>query len=297
MAELVGFISSVLGIAAVATCLVETVLKIQALCREVKNAPKELTLVVNEIHHSGTILKAVAESYAAQSNISRVHMRSGLLKESMSLCQNALTSISSLATELQDNVTRRRRRSGFQIVLKQKVMRDMLERLHRSKTDLHFAYSIWTDEHRRIELERISQNIDRTRCDQTRLLEYSQRDRESNHDQQVDAESTEDNQASTHSDDWAISIRFQTPSQIGRYRCEIALRKAAGLFTTSLQTTKAIPSELEVWQMCCKGDIDNIVALFNPSKLASHGHNQMGLNLVQVSCSHDPIYASATNIT
>ena len=97
MAELVGFTSSVLGIAAVATCLVETVLKIQALCREVKNAPKELTLVVNEIHHSGTVLKAVAESYAVQSKISRVHMRGGLLKESMSLCQNALTSISSLA--------------------------------------------------------------------------------------------------------------------------------------------------------------------------------------------------------
>ena len=275
-----------LGIVSVAQQLMASIWKIKTFCKDVKNAPEELLDTISTIDNFGKILMRLGEAQTRDLN----DMRNGdILRESMSLSKRAVDCIASLAMELQLEM-QCSKRGRVKTVLKQSTIEAMMRKIDRSKIDLQFAYTLFTDARRRQEFDVIKQYVSERRED--RLYSFGATATTVRYQDVAGTEGmcltrkqrTMGPKRDTYSvDEWSHNTRIQFPLWLCRYAWDVAVAHACGQWIFSLKSFKIIDWSNPVREMVEEDDAYGLRELFERRELSIHDEFSNGISLLEVS--------------
>ena len=281
MAEPLSVVASGMGVAAFALQLAQSVTKIKKFCADVKNAPGELQEILDQIENISTIMARLGreETHSPSSS-----MNEDILQGSLQICQKAVDRISALASDLQDEMKSRRLRTSVRTVLKQDTIEKMLAKLDRSKTDLHIAYSMYTDARRMKELENLRRCIGEMRDGQIQMMDYT-RTVSMHHPEAEDKNMP--NPKRRHSTrrkamECSQTLHIQLPRWLCQYAWDVAFVRASGCWTVSLRSFRVLGNDRAIWDVFYEDDVDGIRDLLDRRQLSIHDQTGAGRTLASV---------------
>ncbi|KAK3114747.1 hypothetical protein LTR53_006590 [Teratosphaeriaceae sp. CCFEE 6253] len=138
MAEVVGLAASVIGVGAFAIQLAESVMKIKTFCERVKEAPRRLRHLAEEIEIMASLLTAVSGDHVLVDGANRA-----LLERCVKLCREAVDELSSAAEGLLGSLGSRRYMSAVKTVLRRDHLDELVGRVERSRNLPDMAHRIY----------------------------------------------------------------------------------------------------------------------------------------------------------
>lgn len=287
MATGLDIVAGSLGIIGVAQQLTTSIIKIKSFCKDVKDAPEELLDTISSIENFNNILMRLGEH---QDRRLQQMKNDYLLHESVALCEKATDRIASLANHLQLGIERRTYRGSIKAVLKKKEVKAMLEKLDRSKFDLHFAYSLFTEACRQDDAKDIRRYFEEDRDQRTQILLNAAnralcgaKDDEDRASEKVISA----NKSRTYSGQRFRTSRIRLPGWLCRYAWDVAFVRASGQWTVSLKAFKIIDHSHPVRKLIRHDDVSGIRRLLEDRQLSVHDQiSNMG-SLMDVRCSNN----------
>lgn len=277
-----------IGIVGVAQQLTNSIFSIKRFCRQVKNAPEELRDTLDQIENMGNTMARLEGEVLSDT---AVDASQEVFKASMKLRQKAVERISMLASQLQSTAKWARVRAGVKIVLNQDVLKDMLERLDRSKADLHFAYSMYTDACRRREFESLRRYLEEERNGQVQLIDHARMVAvpcsEAETGSIPDNEERRVNHGRLGKSSGAALvlntvIHIRLPFWLCQYAWDVAFQRSSGYLTMSLKSFRVLEWDNPVWEMISTGDITSVRDLFGRRQISIHDETPEGDSLCSV---------------
>lgn len=138
MAEVIGAVSGVIGIAGVAVQFAESIRKLYVFCKDAHQAPEELRRGTNELQLLSHILDGMAVQL--QQNHAILAQHAGL-PAILEACRQGQTETSQLLSCLEDKVSKKK--GAVKAVLKQKDVQHSLDRIERAKSSLLIAQCVY----------------------------------------------------------------------------------------------------------------------------------------------------------
>jgi hypothetical protein len=283
MAEVLGAVGSIVGVAAFAQQLAQSVYKIKRFCDNVRNAPSELQDTLEHIANMVALLENLGQEAALDHEAS--HLPAGaILKQCLELCRRAAERINSIANDLQNELQTRKRRAAIHIVIRQDAMDKLLTRLDRSKSDLVLAYTMFSDARRSSEMEVLRKQLQEMQMGQAQIVQNTRgRSSPTDEEQQNPVKAAVSRQRKRRYGNISEkAVRFQLPAWFCSYACEISFQRASGCWNTSLKTFRILPWDHPASHMCMKGDVEGIRGLLDARKLTVHDRNPAGSTIVTV---------------
>ena len=265
-----------LGIVGIAQQLAESVCKVRAFYKDVRDAPVALLDTISSLENVSMILLKLAE----EQTVSPYAIASqGIFCASLVLCQRAVEHVASVATELQRDVGQKRYRTGTRLVLKRRDTKAMLERLDRSKIDLLLAYSMHADARRAREAQ---QNQAQVMAFVRTLPERDARVAARRGSGSIEhSPRTPRKHSSVRAVERIGGVRIRLPLWLCRYAWDVAFERASGRWTMSLSTSRIFG--MDVYDFCMSGDLDGIRGLLEKRQLSIHDTDYSGSGLFSVS--------------
>lgn len=264
-----------LGIVGIAQQLAESVYKIHAFYKDVRDAPAELLDTIASLEHVSNILIRLAEEQQVAPNTIACQ---GIFYASLELCQRAVERVATVATELQKDLRQKRYRTGIKFVLKRRDTKAMLERLDRSKIDLLLAYSMYTDARRASEAENKQAQI-MAIVETLSVRDIKTAAEEGQEPEQLHRLPRKSSSARTVERIGGVRVRL--PFWMRQYACDVAFERASGRWTVSLSTSRVF--DFGVWYMVRTGELDRIRDLLERRQLSIHDTTEDGDGLFSVS--------------
>jgi hypothetical protein len=274
MAEVISVVSGIVGLAAFSLELSKSVVKLKVFAKDISNAPKEVADLLIELESVAIILELLAK----QSNAHPP--QDEILSTSLQFCQAALEQISSVTNQLEIEIESKRRRSSMKVALKAETIIKLLNRLERSKSNLHLAYSLYDSACRKRENETILRYVQQTRSFQDGLdcVQYSPPPQTP----QVCAVQDDDDKQITHSrvghqrckPEYQSNVRLELPLWLCRTAWDISMQRAAGCWTMSLQPIVWVSSRHRVWDLIRGGRTDEVMNMLEFREIPLHAHNK-----------------------
>lgn len=302
MAEPFSIAASVVGVAGVAQQLATSVWQIKTFCRDVKDAPQELSDLLDQLMY---MIRALARI----SNEDFVATNGDVLQEALKLCHKAAERVSTLANRLQSEMERRRRYTALKVAFKKKDIASMLAKLDRTKTDLHLACSLYSDARTSFKLDILRRYMEEACRDRLRTPEYGEigrgprpqvqhtNDAEKGNAQCSSLDLARRSKPHRRSETWSTDIHIRLPPWLCQYACDISFVSASGKWTTSLKTFKIVPTFAIAHLCCVKGRAQAIKGLLEERELSVHDrfeenpYDTGGHSLIEVSVTHEFIAA------
>ncbi|KAK5163363.1 uncharacterized protein LTR77_010736 [Saxophila tyrrhenica] len=275
MADPLSIAGGVVGIVAFTQQLVEATIKIKAFFKDVKNAPKEIENYVNHLGHASKVLERLARDRDDD------ELDEAIYNESLELFHQALDPITTLVNELEAKM-KARRWARFGVALKDKQIQDMLLKLDRSTSQLHFAFNIVETARMKRLMATCQQQASEIRKQLVMLTTTLQLQQGSDQksDTSVDRRPTKERKANTFHRN---KVRIQLPRWLWQVVWDISWESAACGWTVSLQPVTIIPDEHEVWWICRNGDLDGLIYLLETRKIGLNVQDEYGDTLWKAS--------------
>ena len=275
-----------LGVIGVAQQLAASIFKIKDFCKDVKNAPEELLDTIRSMENISKILMRLDEGRTRD----RSETKDGsVFQECLRISKLAADRVATLTMDLQLDVQCRRGLGAVKTVLKQREIKLMLEKLDRSRIDLQFAYTMYTDACRRHEYEAIKYHMNEERNERMQILVaaavVSQLQDNANDD---DKDSTAQlgrtsSDPASQAAKWAHTTRIHLPIWLCRYVWDLAFAHACGQWTVALKTFKILELGHDAYGMIMKDDVGGIRDLLERRQLSIHDEFSSGHSLLSVS--------------
>ena len=128
MAEALGIIGGVVGIAGFAVQITETAIKVKKLTTEIKNAPGGLESLTDEIAMTADL---IGNTCNPQNNMSVSNV---FVTQTSQACQAILRELEAVSKSLEASLTKSRFRGSSKVTLEKTTISDMTERLERAKS-------------------------------------------------------------------------------------------------------------------------------------------------------------------
>ena len=135
MAEALGAVSGAFGIASFAFQIGESALKFKRLWSSIKDAPKEVTKLVDEVSTFAAVLSDFSSAYAHA--IQFIASPSG--KECYHCCEALTSELDNILRELEMGLKKGKYRGGIKTVLYKDKISSVRSALHEAKTSLVLA--------------------------------------------------------------------------------------------------------------------------------------------------------------
>jgi hypothetical protein len=273
MAEAIGVVSGIVGLAAFSLELSKSVVKLKDFAKDVRNAPKEVADLLIELENLANILELLAKQGSTHPP------QDEILNASLQFCQAALQQMSSMTNQLEVEIRSKRRRTSLKVALKAETITKLLDRLERSKSNLNLAYSLYDRTCRQRENEMILLHVQQTRVseDALHLLQYSPplrtpqacavRDDDSD---QISRSRSGQQRRKTGSE---RHIRVHLPLWLCRTAWDISMQWSVGCRTLSLQPIVWIPSKHRVWEVIEDGGADEVMNMLERREIPLHAQN------------------------
>ena len=232
-----------LGITGIALQLSSSIFKIKKFCAEVQNAPDELQTIVQEIENLSNILASFTKD---EPELASSETLDDAFQASLGLCSKAVSRLSAVVSQLHGPTERIRIRNKVKIVLKRERIQSILEKLDRSKADLHLAYSIYENAQRRREFDSIRKYMDEERSNRIQMVEYI---RTISQEQTAEHYADDDNLTreirrrkigTPFKHGSRIEICIQLPRWLCQYAWDVAVERACGRLTMTLKSYKIL---------------------------------------------------------
>ena len=286
MAACLDIMAGSLGVIGGAQQLAASIFKIKDFCKDVKNAPEELLDTIRSMENFSKILMRLDEGQMGD----RSETKDGsVFQQRLRISRQAADGVASLTMDLQLNVHCMRSRGAVKTVLKQREIKLMLEKLDRSRIDLQFAYTMYTDARRRHEYEAIKYYMNEERNERMQILvataAVSQLQDNANDE---DKDSTAQlgrisSDPASQSAKWAHTTRIRLPIWLCRYVWDLAFAHACGQWTVALKTFKILELGHDAYGMIMKDDVGGIRGLLERRQLSIHDEFSSGHSLLSVS--------------
>ena len=279
MAEVVGVVASAVGIAAFGQQLASSILKIKGFCEDVKDAPKELRDVLDQIENISNIMSRLGrvEDTATVTEVDDI------FQASAQLCRTAIGRISTLAQELEEEMTRSRVRGSVRTVLKMKTLEKLIAKLERNKADLLIAHSMYTDIRKSKELERLHRCVEEMREGQMQIIQYVQTISSQPMDFPAQPEAHQPIDRILLKRRSAPSSKFyvRLPLWLCQYAWDVTFERASGCWNIALRSFRIVPCST-IFYLGYHGDIKRVRLLLEARQLSVHDQDEYGHTVTSV---------------
>ncbi|KAJ8061664.1 hypothetical protein OCU04_009465 [Sclerotinia nivalis] len=133
MAEEFGVAGSAVGITSLAIQLGDGILKLKSFWDAVKDAPKEILYILDELDTTHLLLKEIEDSLGNQT-------RSPAAAKSLRLCQKGMNILNNTVKELDEEMRKRKKWGGVKMVMKKELLEKMEKRLERANSLMTMAH-------------------------------------------------------------------------------------------------------------------------------------------------------------
>lgn len=290
MADPLSITAGIVGIATFAHEVTKSVLAIKKLSQDIKNAPKELLDIGIELDNASVILDGF--STAGTTELIGIEDHPAL-QATICSCLSIINQLNETVSELRDEMLSKRRRTAWKIVREQERINAMVQKLHRSQTSLHLAFSRYESAKRDVEqaaFRMVLQAMEKGYASQKALLDCARTSPR-------DIQSKEPETTGPVNEWLAIAgvrdrgkkrtrIRAYLPGWISQNVWEACFERAAGRWTLTLTTSKSLPwHHVIFWSLRCDSPDDP--ALFKKfletEGVSIHDRNDSGQSLFEVS--------------
>ena len=276
MAEVVGV---VVGVVSLSVQLAESTQKLKRFYNAVKDAPKRLADMIDEIERLSELLTEMEERSASYSTDVGPKMQ-----RCVASCRDVVDRFSRHANNLESRMKRHKCRGSVRFAMKTEIIEEALDRLERTKTRLMLAFMLYhTAEAEERELQRQSQAVQLqsqmqslvnvnttlvqqlTRSSSTRVLDTKP-----------------DPIPKQRPNVRRTAFRLRTPSWLSHTIWEIHSKRATAGWTISLRAYSVVPHDAAIFKACEHGDITRMQELFNGGFASPFDENQFGKGIFEV---------------
>jgi hypothetical protein len=141
MAEL-GVAASGIAIASIAIQVGDSILKLKSFWVQVKEAPEEIKLLIEEIEMLDLVLSELGSGEAADS---LTELEPTCAKRCLELCRKGAGILETTVKELDEKINKRKRVGSFQAVLKKGVVERLKERLRSAQFMLMLSNQAYSE--------------------------------------------------------------------------------------------------------------------------------------------------------
>lgn len=269
MTDPLSITTGAVGIIAFSQSLVESVLKIRAFCKDVRNVSAQHQETLRQLESIGKIMCRLGDRLLRES-VSKPDDE--MLMTSLQLCQDAASRASALALQLQSGMLKRRKWGAMRAVMRQPDMIKLIERLDRCKADLHLAYTIFIDGQRTKMMEELQQHVKCSRIVRNQITH----DHETARLEQTNSNDPICSQpvvTRRHNDQRqqrgrTISICIQPPLWLCRYAVDWSFTRSSGQWTTTLKVYRYLPFDYSIYRVCRSGDTERISRLLEEREVS-----------------------------
>lgn len=264
-----GVVGSIVGLAAFALQLAQSVVTLKEFCHNVKNAPDDVQELVHEIE----IMGKFAERLGAKESQEAAQEIQGLA-ECEELAQRTLQRIKATSLELQTQIGRKKTRTSIKVALKQDAIERLCRNLARIRQDMYSLQLLCTSFETRAQMESLKRSLDDIRAGQAQMVGYTQiltmerttgiRDADSNTSRCKRIGRTKEQ------DEHALEVHLVLPRWLCEYAWNLSFRRAAGRWTMSLRTHRVIGRDHPVWRLCTLGDWHGVRTLLEAREITVH---------------------------
>lgn len=138
MAEVFGAAAGGLGVVSLALQLGQAVVKLQKLCRDIKNLPKEVKNDIRDLEIYSRLLEVVGRSQTA----TKTSIPPSVLDDCLAHCRCAVDELSLLLNDSQSAISKRKPLASFRAVLKKDALHRHWETVTKAKCLVMDAYQI-----------------------------------------------------------------------------------------------------------------------------------------------------------
>lgn len=266
MAEVFGAAAGAIGLASFAVQLAEAVAKLKTFCERVNGAPTELQECLEESEITGSIIEGISAEAPQQSGIN-----GPLLRQSLTLCRNAVERIAAVANQLSR----------------------MLLKLARAKADLHTAYNIYTTAQLKDEIVSHRQHFADLQIGQVQIVQHmatlavvpngaGKRKVASEAREVAESVATSKPRESEKLASKTTQYHIRLPTWLYSQSWDISVTRAVSGWTVSLRSYKLIPGDHAVWTACARGDLVAIKQMIEHKTVCLYDRNLLGESLFTV---------------
>ena len=133
MAEMFGAVASGVGIASFAVQIVDSGMKLNELWNAIKDAPEEIKWLKEDIDSINTILQELDAQQALTT------CTPSATKVCYAACRRTAETLENVVTELENTISRKKRRGSLKVVLKKEILASHKTRLSEAKASLSLA--------------------------------------------------------------------------------------------------------------------------------------------------------------
>lgn len=138
MAEVFGIAGGAIGAISLSIQLAESLQKVKSFYAAAKNAPTQIEELIEEIEIMQDILSDLEPGSRSANIASSANMR-----RCMKVAQRATKSFVAFSGQLQTRIKKSKFRGGVKFALSRDDIKEMLDRLERTKSSLNLAYSLY----------------------------------------------------------------------------------------------------------------------------------------------------------
>lgn len=263
--------AGIVGIVGVSYQVAQSLFKIRAFCKDVREAPADLQKLTASLENVSRILIRLDEAVRS-SPASTLNTNGDILRSSLRGCYDATAEISTFVSNVHQKLSKRKYRTSCSLVLKRREIKMMLENLDRSKADLALAFSMFASadamEYRQ-ELYRKGSSA-RTNPHKPAALGYFKDEEREQLGSGIVLSSI------------GPSLRFALPEWLCEYAWAIHWQRAAGRWTMSLTTFRRLDPGSGALMHCLNGDFESVRRLLEERRLSVHDECASGYSLYAV---------------
>jgi hypothetical protein len=210
-----------------------------------------------------------------------------LLEDALRSCQANLAPVTAIVKKLEEKLRSQKRLAAVQVVLKKEELDRMLERLHRSKVDLYFAYDLYiavqkeaSDDVRYKNLYRVIEGL--------KIVQTQHQELEGNGSHELKAQEFAVCKKKRRADGPLVKYaeyHIRLPLWLCRRAWDVSFQRQTGCWTTTLYTFRTISQDIqsEVEQTIYYGDLQTLKRLLSERKLGINDQFCWGRSLFGVS--------------
>jgi hypothetical protein len=270
MAEVVGL---VVGVVPLGLQLAESIQKVKRFSDTVKDAPRTLADIIDEIESLSEILAEMEEDRTMYNATSGPKVQ-----RCIAICRKAVEQFSKRADGFETRMKRKKHRGSIQFAMKADDIEREISRLESSKLNLVLAYML----HRSVVEEARDAHIQsQLKClvDSSAALL-----RQTSSPSTPCVPATEIKKAcKQNSIGGNTKFRLRTPSWLSHTIWEIYSRRATAGWTVSLRAYSIVPHDAAIFKACEHGDITRMRELFDGGFASPFDENEFGKGIFEVS--------------
>ncbi|KAK5111287.1 hypothetical protein LTR85_012182 [Meristemomyces frigidus] len=279
MAEILGVVGSVVGVASFALELAESIKKLKDFCVRVANAPKTLQRTIKENEVLSNLLNQLSGTLGSAAGSTGNRSLQGCVD----LCRVGVERIVAVTGDLDTKMNDKRRRTSIKFASCKDDLRDMMQELEQGKSSLLLAHQIYmqaqADDAAKLQHAQIAALL----AGQVLVTQFTQGmhaaarpDSGEHPSRRVDV---------GHKDDAYSGFRIRTPAWLRRRVWELSVSRELESWTRSLTinltTYLIIDDSSQTYKMCKDGDLLGLRHLFSIGVASPLDRIDDGLNLLE----------------